>query len=346
MTKFLQPLVSKLSLNDKTSEKRQTVAENNNLLDTNSVVSSSQCNILPKIPVIDVEDEPLINTISKRQQTKTTPKDVIPVPSKSWHLKQKVYSVDQPPQDMSPPIEHYANLKECYINLGTKTDERWSCMSNQPTIDFPVLENISRKLFIERNMAMSEQLQNNSRTGKFLRKPFQSLDSLEQSPRETVPSKQLSRRQSLQCNTTSSEEPHNERLPSKSPSYTITKLDAKKAIVAFLRMRKCLSGVCCTSLLSIPIRSEHYSKIESKLFKESFDSEYVLDTPNYQHNADEHRELTPREINLYTCFVTPELHDKELHVHGLDTLLIQLSSYLYPPAAILGSLVKDLVLEV
>lgn len=114
----------------------------------------------------------------------------------------------------------------------------------------------------------------------------------------------------------------------------------------FLRTRKNLSEVCCANILSIPVGSEHYSDVESISHSGEIDEEQCLDTPLYLYDADKNRELTAREINLYTCFITPELNDQELHVHGLDTLLIQLSTSLYPPPAILGALLKDLVLEV
>ncbi|KAK8387601.1 hypothetical protein O3P69_018255 [Scylla paramamosain] len=139
---------------------------------------------------------------------------------------------------------------------------------------------------------------------------------------------------SRECSPASLPELKKGKVLPKTPSFTITKSHAKKAILNFLRTRGCLNEVCCTNLCLIPTESTE---------SESCTRETITQQDSF--TPDEPREMTKMEINLYTCFLAPELHDQELDIHGLDFLLDQLSSYLYPPPAIMGSLLRDLILE-
>uniref|UniRef100_A0A0P4WG19 BRCT domain-containing protein n=1 Tax=Scylla olivacea TaxID=85551 RepID=A0A0P4WG19_SCYOL len=139
---------------------------------------------------------------------------------------------------------------------------------------------------------------------------------------------------SRECSPASLPELKKGRVLPKTPSFTITKSHAKKAILNFLRTRGCLNEVCCTNLFLIPTENTE---------SESRTRETITQQDSF--TPDEPREMTKMEINLYTCFLAPELHDQELDIHGLDFLLDQLSSYLYPPPAIMGSLLRDLILE-
>lgn len=153
----------------------------------------------------------------------------------------------------------------------------------------------------------------------------------------TVSSPEMKKRAVLstsrECSPASFPKLKKEEVPPKTPSFTMTKSDAKKAILNFIRTRESLKKVCCANLCLIPTES-----IERESSKRETQQSSV--TP------DEPREMTQSEINLYSCLLSPELHDPELDIHGLDFLLSQLSSSVYPPPAIMGSLLKNLILEV
>ncbi|XP_045104547.1 uncharacterized protein LOC123500015 isoform X2 [Portunus trituberculatus] len=118
------------------------------------------------------------------------------------------------------------------------------------------------------------------------------------------------------------------------PSFTMTKSQAKKQFLNFIRSRECLNEVCCTDLCLIPIENT-----ESKSYMRETITQQDLVTQN------EPREMTRMEMNAYTSFVSPELRYQELYIHGLDLLLNQVSCWLYPPPAIMGHLLRDMILE-
>lgn len=138
-----------------------------------------------------------------------------------------------------------------------------------------------------------------------------------------------------------------EAVSPKSLTYTVTKLDIWKAILKFLKVRNYLNEISSTSTFSLPRGSEHFSCIENEPLYAEADPQQVIEVPYDQLVAYQHRELTTRELHCYVCCTEDygAVHEEYL-VNGLDALLLQLSSYLYPPPKILGSLLKKFVLEV
>lgn len=133
-----------------------------------------------------------------------------------------------------------------------------------------------------------------------------------------------------------------------SPVHTITKEHIWKAVVQFLRTRNDLNGICSNNCLIIPRGTENFPNLRYETLDSDIDSQQVLDGPNYQHNSHEPRELTSRELHFYTCCteVDDTVNEKELLVNAMETLLLQVSPYVYPPPSILGSLLKNFVIEV
>ncbi|XP_050727843.1 uncharacterized protein LOC127004333 isoform X2 [Eriocheir sinensis] len=138
-----------------------------------------------------------------------------------------------------------------------------------------------------------------------------------------------------------------EAVSPNSQIYTITKEHFFKVIVQFLRTRNYLNDICSKNSLCIPRGIENFPNLKCETLDADIDSQQVLDAPNYQQYSHEHRELTSRELHFYTCCteVDDTVNEKELLVNAMETLLLQVSSYVYPPPSILGSLLKDFVIE-
>ncbi|KAK8387602.1 hypothetical protein O3P69_018255 [Scylla paramamosain] len=267
-----------------------------------------------------------VNKISKEKEDKNLPVTNSAAmqytqPKSICEGQPKVKSVNVEPL---PLTTHHFKLRGCSVIV-----EKLVC-KNYPNL--LVKDPNPKAVMKSKNLAMEHSLTNHVLTEENEAAPLTSSQC------NTVFSSEIKKRavpsMSRECSPASLPELKKGKVLPKTPSFTITKSHAKKAILNFLRTRGCLNEVCCTNLCLIPTESTE---------SESCTRETITQQDSF--TPDEPREMTKMEINLYTCFLAPELHDQELDIHGLDFLLDQLSSYLYPPPAIMGSLLRDLILE-